>query len=146
MAESKRLGIFLQKLAQHKWLLPAAMFVLGVFVGAASILFAQAQGGSFSRRDASTSSNRSPEERATRRVERSYQHAKDRVQRDTESGRLTKQQAKLLDAKLQEVYKQQQGLRANPAERQKTLIQKRKELREWAKSNNISNMYFNWVY
>lgn len=89
---------------------------------------------------------RTPEELAKRQAEQldaNYKRAKEDVAKDEKAGKITKEQSKLLLAKIDEIYnyrtKDLKGL--SSAEARKKLSQKRTEWRKWATDNKLSTRY-----
>lgn len=95
---------------------------------------------------ASSTLARTPEEIAKRQseqLESNYKRAKDDVAKDQKDGELTKEQADMLNKKIDEIYnyrtKDLKGLSTTDA--RKKLSEKRSEWRKWATDNKLSTRY-----
>ena len=88
-----------------------------------------------------SSSNRAG--RQSNQVETNYKRAKDEVAKDQKSGKLTKEQADKLVAKIDEIYTYRtKDLKdASSEEAREQLSTKRTEWRKWASENSIPSRY-----
>ena len=85
--------------------------------------------------------------REARRLDAAYSDGKDRIATDQKLKRITSKQAQAVRAKLDELYAfRKDTLSKTPNESTAERNQKRLELRDWAKANDVSTYYFTRLY
>lgn len=83
----------------------------------------------------------------TSKIEAAYTYGKDLIDIDQKTGRLTKQQAGKARTKLDELHTFRKNLASSAAaDAAAARSQKRQEVRNWAKANDISSRYFTRLY
>jgi hypothetical protein len=139
----KQLG---KQLWHKKTLIYAAFVVVGIVIG---MLLGSALQFPFKAESTSpvvTSKKSLPQSKQNPQqgLEQQYQTAQRRLDQDIQAKRLTAKQAELVKKKSQELYALKKSIvTANPPDRE-LQSEKRKELRSWLRTNNISARYFTW--
>lgn len=79
----------------------------------------------------------------TERIESSYKRGKERIENDSEDGKLTSEKAQLISNKIEEIYKyRKENVKEKSEAKREELIQKQAEWRSWLTANDISMRYF----
>jgi len=80
------------------------------------------------------------------RLESRYKQIQDQINNDVKNKQLTQKQADALKKEVAAAYAFRKALDTNKKEDREKLQAKRKEWREWTKTNNVSYRYFVWLY
>lgn len=75
------------------------------------------------------------------RLDKNFERAKQVVAKDKEAGKLTDEQARKINAKLQEIYDYLKAHTSTSSAERMATAEKRKEWRKWAEDNQIAYRY-----